>query len=464
MLPTVITPNTLLNNDSDPDGDLLTVKAVWGATKGTTALGADGTITYTPNAGETGIDTFSYLAYDGSLGTATTVTVTIAEINDVPVIGNVTTTPGTGGDGTVEVDATDPDGTPVEVAVTAVDAAHVEITPVAGQPGKFTVTITDGDWALSNPGKQIYATVTVTGEGSAPVTSTVAVGTVSNALVFGEIDGTTNVLPALPPGVTYVSAAAGRHNTFYLRSDGNVVVVSNNFGGVMSIPALPAGVTYTQVAGGEGFGMLLRSDGVVVAAGDGPFTGETIIPPLPAGVTYTKIATSPNGGTTLLLRSDGTVVAITAAIPAPPAGLTYTDFAPLGSSDVLLLSDGSAIGYGANSDGQLDIPPLPAGMTYTQVAADLGHTVLLRSDGNAFAFGANQNGQTDIPDLPDGVTYTRIAANENETVLLRSDGKVVFARTSPVIMDAPAGTTFTGIAAGGKAVVLFTAVDPSAQV
>ncbi len=79
---------TLLANDSDPDGDLLTVTAVaMGASPhGTVAL-SGGTITYTPTAGYTGADSFTYTVSDGHLTTSGTVNVTVASATATYTLG-----------------------------------------------------------------------------------------------------------------------------------------------------------------------------------------------------------------------------------------------------------------------------------------------------------------------------------------------------------------------------------------
>jgi YD repeat-containing protein len=71
---------SVLGNDSDPDGDALTVTSASGATKGTTSITSGGTaVLYTPNAGQSGTDTFTYTISDGRGGTASAaVTVTIS--------------------------------------------------------------------------------------------------------------------------------------------------------------------------------------------------------------------------------------------------------------------------------------------------------------------------------------------------------------------------------------------------
>jgi hypothetical protein len=63
-------------NDSDPNGDPLTVTSVTDPPNGTAVNNGDGTVTYTPDCGYFGIDTFDYTISDGQGGTDTgTVTV-----------------------------------------------------------------------------------------------------------------------------------------------------------------------------------------------------------------------------------------------------------------------------------------------------------------------------------------------------------------------------------------------------
>jgi hypothetical protein len=62
----------LLANDSDPDGDPLSIVSVGGATHGTIALNAQAqTVTFTPTAGYDGAASFTYTIGDGHGGSAT---------------------------------------------------------------------------------------------------------------------------------------------------------------------------------------------------------------------------------------------------------------------------------------------------------------------------------------------------------------------------------------------------------
>jgi hypothetical protein len=61
----------VLANDSDPDGDPLTVTSVSDPPNGTAVNNGDGTVTYTPDCGFFGTDTFGYSISDGQGGTDT---------------------------------------------------------------------------------------------------------------------------------------------------------------------------------------------------------------------------------------------------------------------------------------------------------------------------------------------------------------------------------------------------------
>ncbi|MEM6713865.1 MAG: Ig-like domain-containing protein [Cyanobacteria bacterium P01_C01_bin.147] len=81
---TAVTVN-VLSNDSDIDGDALNVAAVGDAANGTVVLNGDGTVTYTPNAGFSGNDSFTYELSDGDLSDTATVEVSIGDVNDEPI-------------------------------------------------------------------------------------------------------------------------------------------------------------------------------------------------------------------------------------------------------------------------------------------------------------------------------------------------------------------------------------------
>ncbi len=88
----------VLANDSDAEGDTMTVQLVATTTHGVLALSADGSFTYTPATGYLGPDSFTYRASDGLLLSATTtVNLFVSGSNDVVVISEIMYNP-PGGD------------------------------------------------------------------------------------------------------------------------------------------------------------------------------------------------------------------------------------------------------------------------------------------------------------------------------------------------------------------------------
>ncbi len=85
---TPITGN-VLSNDTDPEGDTLTVTNNTNPTNGTVTVNANGNYTYTPNANFNGTDSFTYTISDGNGGTDTaTVNITVNPVNDPPTAVN----------------------------------------------------------------------------------------------------------------------------------------------------------------------------------------------------------------------------------------------------------------------------------------------------------------------------------------------------------------------------------------
>jgi VCBS repeat-containing protein len=74
----------VLSNDSDADGDALTAELQTNVSNGTLTLNPDGSFVYTPDAGFTGEDVFTYRAFDGedySGAVTVTITVTAASVD-----------------------------------------------------------------------------------------------------------------------------------------------------------------------------------------------------------------------------------------------------------------------------------------------------------------------------------------------------------------------------------------------
>ncbi len=73
----------VLANDSDPDGDVISASLFVGPTNGVASLTANGSLTYTPNAGFTGTDVIIYRVFDGRReSNNTTITIVVTDAPD----------------------------------------------------------------------------------------------------------------------------------------------------------------------------------------------------------------------------------------------------------------------------------------------------------------------------------------------------------------------------------------------
>ena len=155
--PITVTP---LANDSDPDGDPLTVGSIGTPSSGTAVLNPDGTVTYTPEPGFEGTVTIPYTAIDPDDATGTAeIIVTVGDPDNTPPVA-VDDEAETDLDTAITIDPTlndtDADGDPI--TVTGIGTASngtatlnpdgtVTYTPDTGFVGEDTVsyTIEDGE-------------------------------------------------------------------------------------------------------------------------------------------------------------------------------------------------------------------------------------------------------------------------------------------------------------------------------
>ena len=175
----------VLANDTDPNGDNLTA-SIATPPGGGTAQVTTGGILYTPNAGFTGPDSFTYVASDGALQSApATVSIAVAAVPQPPTAVDDAAT--TSVDTPVLIDVlandTDPDNVPEDLSITSVSAPQhgtavirgrqIEYTPASGFVGTdtFDYVVTD----MVDGSDTGTVTVTVV-EGSVPPTAVIAGG------------------------------------------------------------------------------------------------------------------------------------------------------------------------------------------------------------------------------------------------------------------------------------------------
>jgi ELWxxDGT repeat protein/VCBS repeat-containing protein len=86
-VPLTVTVPGVLGNDTDADGDTLTAGSASTPANGAVTLNADGSFTYTPNAGYAGPDSFTYVVSDGLGGTdsgTVSISVTVPTVSASP--------------------------------------------------------------------------------------------------------------------------------------------------------------------------------------------------------------------------------------------------------------------------------------------------------------------------------------------------------------------------------------------
>ncbi|KDM92850.1 Ig-like domain-containing protein [Photobacterium galatheae] len=166
----------VLANDSDIDGTLApnTVQVITQPQNGQASVAADGKVTYTPSANYFGNDSFTYVVQDdlGATSQPATVTVTVASVNDAPVVADDTATlledtPHTVNvlgndqdiDGTIQANTLAIVTQPVQGSVVVESSGAVVYTPALNFSGEdqFTYRVNDDQGATSN-----IATVTMT--------------------------------------------------------------------------------------------------------------------------------------------------------------------------------------------------------------------------------------------------------------------------------------------------------------
>ncbi|MDZ7286331.1 MAG: DNRLRE domain-containing protein [candidate division KSB1 bacterium] len=147
---TAVTINVLAN-DSDSDGTLdpASVTITTAAANGTTSVNSSsGAVTYTPNPGFAGSDSFAYTVRDnaGATSNAATVSITVNPGNAAPVANNdsASTTAGTAVTINVLANDSDSDGTLDPASVTITTAAANGTTSVNSSSGAVTYTPNPG--------------------------------------------------------------------------------------------------------------------------------------------------------------------------------------------------------------------------------------------------------------------------------------------------------------------------------
>jgi VCBS repeat-containing protein len=407
----------VLANDSDADSDPLLAVLVSGPTHGTLALSIDGSFVYTPTAGYTGSDSFTYHAFDGTT-TSTTVTVSLTVADDVPTAQAVTYS--VLSSGTTNVDA--------YRGVLAYDS-----------DGEDSLTAV---W-YSGPS---HGTLTLNSDGSFSYTPGGGF-TGSDAFSYRAYDGT-NYSSAVTVGLT--TAPVAWADSYSLSHDQTLTVSAA--GGVLANDDLATGdpLTATQVSGPTHGTLSLSSDGSFSYTPTAGFVGSD---------SFSYYATGDS------LNSATVTVTLSVENEAPVGyGMAFA----VSENEILLVSSRRGVlAYEYDPDGDTASATLDSGPSHG--------TLVLRGDG-AFIYTPDPNfaGSDSFTYHPtDGLASgdpVTITIQVNQTVTFGTDLRAVAAadvdgdgKTDVIVADASTGkvSVFLG---NGDGTTAITAVSPQTQV
>ena len=279
---------SLLANDSDPDGNALSVSAISGTPLYGTLSLAGGIATYTANqnqlkAGQTLTETFTYTLSDGALTATATLKVTIVGENDAPVV-KATAATVTEDQANVALpalaNASDPDGDVLSLVSASAQSGSVSL-----DGGLIRYTPSGAAQAL-NTGQSAADTITyVVSDGRTTSTGTIAV------TVTGITDAPSGPVPTLTVGAgkqfaTLASAIAASRDGDVIALDAGTYV--NDFATINTkITIMGIGGMANLVATGlipNGKGMLVTNTDVTIQ--NLSFSGAAVDDMNGAGIRY----------------------------------------------------------------------------------------------------------------------------------------------------------------------------------
>lgn len=273
----------VLSNDSDPDGDTLTVTEAT-ASNGTVTINEDGTLTYTPDADYNGSDEISYTISDPDGNTdSALVDVTVNPVNDDPVANDDTV--GTEQNDPITFDPTDND--------TDVDGDDLVVSEI-GEPENGTVTINEDGTVTYTPNEDFFGEDTISytvddgngGEDDGVITVNVTVPT-------DPTDGESNRAPVAVDDM--ITATATDPETFDpsandTDADGDELTITSVGEAQNGSVTLNADGTVTYVAD-ETFNGTDSYDYTIDDGNGGSDTGTVTVEVLPCFTPGTLIAT-----------------------------------------------------------------------------------------------------------------------------------------------------------------------------
>jgi subtilisin family serine protease len=311
----------VLTNDSDPNGDTLSVSATTDPANGTAAIQPDGTVRYTPDPDFAGADTFDYTVDDGTGNSDTgSVAVTVTPLNDAPTAVDDVLVTLRDTAGSVDVLANDTDVDDDALAVTSISTpGHGSATleadgtityqPAAGYDGADGFDYAIGDGAGGSASGHVAVTVVAVNQPPTAVDDTASVaedGSESIDVVDNDID---------PDGGALSVSALGQpsHGSTALAADGTVTYIPlANYNGpdafgytVADTIGFTDSATVTVTVAATNDAPIATADaattnedtplGMNVVANDSDIDGDTLAPSTVSAPDLGSVAIAPDG-------------------------------------------------------------------------------------------------------------------------------------------------------------------------
>jgi CshA-type fibril repeat protein len=412
----------VLANDTDGNGQPLTISGTPTAPNGTVTVNPNGTISYTPNPNFNGTDTITYTVTDPDGNTATsTVTVTVTPVNDAPEANpDTSTTPFNtpvtfavlGNDTDVDGDTLSILGTPTSPNGTVVRNPNgtLTFTPTAGFVGAAVVNYT----IVDEEGLTDTTTWTIT-VGAAPARDGIVFGTGGDDLIdvnyTGDNDGDfvdrgDAILPGDAPQDDFIIAGAGNDTILAGLGDDSVRGGTGN-------DSVRGNEGNDTINGQDGNDTLFGNDGndtLIGEAGDDSLNGGNGADSLAGGAGNDTIIGE--DGNDRVRGQDGNDVIDTSGNSGRPLpdvdypGLYPADLTPLNDldtvfggagNDTITTGDDADQIFGGTGNDQID-----AGIDNDSVVAGTGDDSVIGSEGRDTVFG-NEGNDLIYGGLPLGV-------------------------------------------------------------
>ncbi|MSU85323.1 MAG: tandem-95 repeat protein [Pedosphaera sp.] len=411
---------------TDPEGASLTYVEVTQPTKGTLS-GTAPNLTYTPKLNATGADSFTFKVKDASLSSSTaTVSITIANVNDAPVVADQSVTTNEDTAKLITLVGTDVDGDTLTYAVLTQPTkgtlsgtgSALVYTPTANLNGADTFTFKVNDGTVNSAVATVTIGITVVNDIPLALNQAVAVledaaSGVNFTLTGSSPDGlsityrvltqpTKGTLSGTLPNLTYtpkLNATGADSFTFKVNDTFNNSGVATVTLTIANVNDAPSFVIPTTVKpGGE------KSDWAILSAADASWNSLSV-----SADGAVVVATS---GSSLVVSTDGGVTATAASVSGSSGNFNAAAVSSDGTK--IVAARGTLLYRSANNGSSWSSVNIPA--------AAAGYVSVASSDDGAALVAVSANSKVQVS-ADSGTTWSAVGSAQNwRAVASSSDG------------------------------------------